>query len=1098
MPEKRLFTGGKDSPLLPELRQAIARASEIEIAVSFVKLSGLRLIFNELADFISSERYKKLTFLCSDYLCITDPLALRMLMLLAERGAEILVHQSDFAEYGSLHLKSYIFVHSVDGELSSADTFIGSSNISKTALTDGLEWNYYIGFPNDADSLAAERVAEIRDGFAALIALSNIQSLSYQWIEQYEARYKPDLHKQLPMAPDPNPVTLEPLPHQRDALQLLDGTRNRGFRKGLVVLATGMGKTYLAAFDALQMKASRVLFVAHREEILLQAETSFQAIMPGKRVGRYTGKEKETEADLIFASIQTIGRKVHLERFAESHFDYIVVDEFHHAAAGSYQRLLGYFQAKFLLGLTATPDRSDKSDILKLCDHNLVYRRDLYDGIKDKQLCPFHYYGIYDSDVDYQNIPWRNGHFDPDRLSTKLSTHARARHALKEWKEKSQLRTLAFCASQKHADFMAKFFNEQGVMAGSVHAESTLTRSKAIEFLDSGEIKVLFSVDLFNEGLDLPKIDTVLMLRPTESKILFLQQLGRGLRLSDLKEKLVVLDFVGNHHSFLNRPELLFGSLLQKVPSRQMLSKLAADGNDLLPDGCFVNFDLKFIEFLDSLVDNKLIDQYSKLKASLIRRPTLKELWQNGASLQRLRQQYGSWWEFLDELAELTDSELAVLQHAAQWFRDLTVAKTKKAFKLVLLQNLLDHNQLHQEVSVQQLGQWSRQWYVENPSWGIELPASHSPASGISDKMWASYWKKYPVKYWSTPNVGSGIEWFARTDLSFRFQGSPLAEEHETFNSMTQEVLDWRLANHEKNRLQQDEGKTSPWAIAEYTQQLKYFPDIKIACGHFKSGSAEAEEMVSAPKGYGQLRADRNFIARASGNSMNGGKTSIADGDYLLLEQISPADTGIISNTIVAIERQDIDGNNQYLLRKILKNSDGDYFLRANNIAYEDMDASADMISFARLRGIIDPLDLFIGREFMREDIPGLFGEEFNPGNWTSGHIFLPEKKTQILLVTLNKQGKQVSHQYHDYFESQVDFHWQSQSSTDPENTKGQRIIHHKENGSKVYLFVRENKLRNKKAAPFKYYGEVDYVSHQGSKPMDVQWKLTNTVPSNE
>ncbi|NCA73220.1 MAG: DEAD/DEAH box helicase, partial [Sphingobacteriia bacterium] len=326
----------------------------------------------------------------------------------------------------------------------------------------------------------------------------------------------------------------------------------------LVVMATGLGKTFLAAFDSQALKARRVLFVAHREEILLQAEDSFQQVWPRARVGRYTGTRKDRDVDLLFASIQTIGRAHHLRQFEPERFDYVVVDEFHHAAAPTYRALLRHLRPRFLLGLTATPERTDQSDILSLCDDNLVYSRGLFDGITLGLLCPFQYHGIADTTVDYREIPWRNGRFDPEALSNKLATLGRARHALRHWREKGQRRTLAFCVSRRHADFMAERFQREGVRCAAVYQGSALDRGAALEQLKRGTLEIIFSVDLFNEGVDLPAIDTILMLRPTESKILFLQQLGRGLRRHPDKTHVVVLDFIGNHRGFLNTPQALF------------------------------------------------------------------------------------------------------------------------------------------------------------------------------------------------------------------------------------------------------------------------------------------------------------------------------------------------------------------------------------------------------------------------------------------------------------------------------------------------------------------------------------------------------------
>ena len=1100
MPQHYLLTGDTGKELLPALRRALTHATEIEIAVSFIRSTGLNLIFGDLeAALQSTTRNVHLTLLTSDYMCITDPKALKRLMLLAERGADIRIFETGSSD--SFHLKAYIFVKTEQHELVSADVFVGSSNISKKALTDGLEWNYHLDYPNVSDSLDAQRINEVREQFQILLNKSQVKYLSYDWIEHYQNRYT-DARKVISIETakvdeqEPEPPQPTPKQHQQEALIALNSTRQRGWKKGLVVLATGMGKTYLAAFDAAQIDAKRVLFVAHREEILLQAEESFLTILPKKRVGRYTGKQKDEDSDLLFASVQTLGRNAHLERFSKAYFDYIVVDEFHHAAAGSYQRLLDYFQPKFLLGLTATPDRTDGSDILRLCDNNLVYRRDLFDGINEQQLSPFSYYGIYDSEVDYEHIPWRNGRFDPDKLSTQLATRSRAKHALMEWREKSQQRTLAFCASRRHADFMAEYFRTQGIRSASVHTESDLTRSTALDLLANGELQVLFSVDLFNEGVDLPQIDTVMMLRPTESKILFLQQMGRGLRLSDNKEKLVVLDFVGNHHSFLNRPEMLLGPSFKDKPTRNQLIDAAKKPNALLPNGCYVNYDLGFIEFLDSLVSDQLDSQYQKLKQSLKRRPTLKEFWQSGANLTRMRQNYGSWWEFVDEQDDATSEELEILEPHAQWFRDLTTTKTTKSYKLVLLQTLLDHKSLNKEIQIQQLAQWAKDWFIQHSEWQADLPDSSKPLKKISDTAWLTQWRKMPVHHWCTPEQGSKIEWFHQDGMLFRFQQKLDAFELPAFNAMTEEILAWRLAQYAQNQLPIS---SIPTQVSTSSQteslslSLPFFPNIKIACGHFKTGHADIEEYLPAPDGFGSLSPERHFIARASGNSMNGGKNPIQDCDYLLLEQVTAESAGSISNQIMAIERQDA-GDNQYLLRKVIKNNDGSYTLKASNPDYEDLLANESMVTFARLKGVIDPLEILVGQNFMREDIPALFGTEFNPGNWQSGHVVLADQKAQILLVTLNKQGKASDHQYHDYFMDDSRFHWQSQNNTSPEGKRGQDIIQHKKLGYRVFLFVRENKLLNGKAAPFHYYGEVSYVGHEGSKPMSVIWQLTTPL----
>ncbi len=372
----RLVTGGED-PFLPHLCAAMNKASEIDFAVAFIKTTGLRLLLPELQSALRSNEAEnpacvRVRILTSDYLDVTDPEALRLLMLLQAQGAQVRVFESAGS---SFHLKAYLFARfgSKDGLQGTA--FIGSSNISRQALQNGLEWNYRVDYPGDNGFL------EVRARFEELFAHPRSVSLSDAWIDRYEARRiaPPRAVEAGSQEQEPPP---EPTTVQAEALQALADTRVEGFLRGLVVLATGLGKTWLAAFDAEQVGARRVLFVAHREEILNQAAETFLRIRPRCRVGYYMGKTRDVEVDVLCASVQTLGRESHLERFSPQHFDYIVIDEFHHAAAPTYRRLLQYFAPRFLLGLTATPDRSDQSDILSLCDDNLVFTCGLFAGIR--------------------------------------------------------------------------------------------------------------------------------------------------------------------------------------------------------------------------------------------------------------------------------------------------------------------------------------------------------------------------------------------------------------------------------------------------------------------------------------------------------------------------------------------------------------------------------------------------------------------------------------------------------------------------------------------------------------------------------------------
>ncbi len=577
---------------------------------------------------------------------------------------------------------------------------------------------------------------------------------------------QPGTDEKLP-PPTPNHI-------QQEALGLLVETRLLGNQRGLVVMATGTGKTWLAAFDSVASSAKRVLFVAHREEILKQAEETFIRIRPEASVGNYTGTSKDTDADLLFASIQTIGKLGHLRKFPSDYFDYIVVDEFHHAAAVTYQKLLAHFNPKFLLGLTATPDRTDQADILSLCDDNLVIQRDLFDSIRRRLLCPFRYFGIADSTVDYQEIPWRNGKFDPDRLENKLATTARANHVLREWREKGQKRTLAFCASTRHSDFMAEYFAEMALHRDRCTANQAVRRNEAMQMLRNGEIEVLFSVDLFNEGVDVPEIDTILMIRPTESKILFLQQLGRGLRIG-AKEHLVVLDFIGNHISFFMKFEALF--LLEKtnLAKRELLDKISTSSLEL-PPGCYMNYDLQAIEFMRDLIRTRSdtqIDFYQSLKESLGRRPTLAEFYLAGGGISAVRREYGRWFKFLESQGDIGRTEIEVADLYGAFLTELESTPMSKPYKMILLEAMLDLDGFTHAPSISEFSKRSFQVMDRRVKCREDLPEKFRIPSEdyhVVEKRWISHWMENAINAWSGSWTNTSQVFFEVADNSFVFK----------------------------------------------------------------------------------------------------------------------------------------------------------------------------------------------------------------------------------------------------------------------------------------------------------------------------------------
>jgi superfamily II DNA or RNA helicase/SOS-response transcriptional repressor LexA len=960
---QHLITGG-DDPFLPKLLDAINSAAKINITVAFIRESGLFLIFEALMDAL--KRNVEIRVLTGDYLNITDPKALRHLMLLQMAGAEVRVFESKNRQ--SFHMKAYIFTFSDNHMQSCGCSYIGSSNITNSALKHGLEWNLKV-----VEEENPERFKEICKKFEEIYSHPNTKLLSNEWIDVYQQKIDsqpvmlfPDSeeNEQLP-PPEPNAI-------QNEALKALKQTRFNGYRRGLVVMATGLGKTWLAAFDSLELNSKKVLFVAHREEILDQAEYTFVRIRPDSKVGRYTGTKHELNTDMLFASIQTLGRKHHLEKFARDHFDYIIVDEFHHAAARTYQQLLAHFNPRFLLGLTATPERTDQADIMALCDDNLVYRRDMFDGIRSGLLCSFHYYGLADKEVNYQAIPWRNGKFDPNLLLTQLATKARAQHALIQWEKHRQVRTLAFCISTKHADYMADYFTNKGYRAVSVHSKSSVRRNDALSKLENGEIDVVFSVDLFNEGVDLPSIDTVLMLRPSESKIIFLQQLGRGLRTNLEKEKLIVLDFIGNHISFFRKPEALFNIGISKSERREFVSQI--ENNKLpLPDGCFVNYDIQAIDFLAKLIGGQIETQeelYRSLKDSKGRRPTLAEFYTADGSVQTIRQHYEQWLSFISSEQDISAEENECLQYNEDLFKEIEITNLNKSYKIVLLEALMELDGFKKPISTMDLAKQSFSIIQRRRVLLSDLPDNFRTLKQLEEgdaRRWHSYWKGNPIKAWIGGNKKTDQSFFKVEGNQFIFQGDVPESKMDVFLTFVRELIDYRYMQYEERPQENNQNQSRHGAeiinINEARKvEIPYFSDLKIACGYFKSSlhDEESVQKISLPEYYGRLDSARHFIAHAAGNSMDGGKNPIQDGDYLLLESITPDRAGSISNQVIAIERQDISGDEQYLLRYVRKLGAGKYQLIANNPDYEPMLATEDMRTFARFKGIIDSNDLEI------------------------------------------------------------------------------------------------------------------------------------------
>lgn len=776
-PHQKALVQGDQDHLYPHLRQALEKAIRVDLAVAFVQRSGLNLVEPHLRDIL--RRGGRVRMLTGDYLDVTDPDALEDLLHLSHemQGLETRVFE---VRGNTFHPKCYL-LHQADG---TSLAFVGSSNLSAPALRNGIEWNYR--------ALDPEGVAQVQQAFETIFEHPATRPLDSDWIHHYRLRRAPmRVAEALPIRAELDPPEPPPKPHgvQQEALAALARTRDEGNRAGLVVMATGLGKTWLAAFDTEAFP--RVLFVAHREEILAQALRTFRQVRPQARCGFYKGDDRDIEADLLFASIQTLGRQAHLERFPRDRFDYIVVDEFHHASARTYRQLLDHFEPSFMLGLTATPERTDGGDLLALCGENLVYRCDLVDGIARELLCPFRYFGVPD-EVDYSNIPWRNNRFDPEELTAAVATQARAQNALEQHRTRAGQRTVAFCCSVRHAQFMRDYFADAGLRVAAVHSGSDSDpRAASLEKLAAGELDVVFTVDMFNEGMDLPQIDTVMMLRPTESRILWLQQFGRGLRKAEGKERLSVIDYIGNHRAFLLKPQTLFNLPQGDAHIARALNLIQA-GTAALPPGCEVTYDLEAVEILQKLLrlrsgQDALLLWYQDFRDRQGERPRAVEAFHEGYNPRSVRARYGSWFGLVRDQGDLTPEEGEALQSAAKFLSELETTGMVKSYKMVLLQALLEEAVFPGEVGLDQL----TQAFARVAGRSAKLVRDLSVPVQDLDAMRALLLKN-PINAWTS----SAGDYFTYEAGVFRSRVAAPGAGLAALKEMTRELVEWRLAEY--------------------------------------------------------------------------------------------------------------------------------------------------------------------------------------------------------------------------------------------------------------------------------------------------------------
>lgn len=763
-----VMTGGRNRNrfLYYQLKRSIQKAKRIDIIVSFLMESGVKMLLKDLKTAL--ERDVQIRILTGNYLGITQPSALFLIKKELGNRADLRFYND---KNRSFHPKAYIFHYENNGEI-----YIGSSNISRSAMTSGIEWNYRFNSVRDRKnfSLFCQTFLDLFEHHSIVIDDAELTRYSKNWhkpaVAKDLARYD---HSTEDVAADNNVEELfQPRGAQIEALYALEDSRAEGATKGLVQAATGIGKTYLAAFDS--AKYRHVLFVAHREEILKQAATSFQNVRQSDDYGFFNREQKDIDKSVIFASVATLGKKEYLtdEFFSPDYFDYLVIDEFHHAVNDQYRRIVDYFKPQFLLGLTATPERMDGKNIYEICDYNVPYEISLKEAINKGILVPFHYYGIYD-ETDYSTLHLVKGHYEEKELNeTYIGNVKRYDLIYKYYMKYQSKRALGFCCSRQHAEEMAREFCKRGIKSVAVYSNAdgvfSEDRDKAIEKLNHQEINVIFSVDMFNEGVDIASLDMVMFLRPTESPIVFLQQLGRGLRTSKGKEYLTVLDFIGNYEKAGRAPFLLSGNV-------NYSNQGAHDSCNIeYPDDCIVDFDMRLIDLFKEL-DKKSLSMKEKIRQEFYRVkellngkvPTRMELftYMEDDIYQFCIQHAGEnpfrrYLAFLDDMHALSEEEKTVYSGIGREFLSLMeTTDMQKVYKMPILYSFYNNGNVRLAVTDQEVLDTWKKFFDNGTNWKDFAPGiSYEEYKAMTDRQHLSKAKSMPIRYLKASGKGFFLE----------------------------------------------------------------------------------------------------------------------------------------------------------------------------------------------------------------------------------------------------------------------------------------------------------------------------------------------------
>ena len=679
------------SNLLVELLQELQTCKRFYFAIAFITQSGLIC----LKECLKLLQEKNITgdILTTDYLYFNQPKALQELQQYPNLNIRIYTKKN-------FHIKGYIFEQNDYYTL-----IVGSNNLTQTALKANKEWSLKINSLANG-TLINNTLSQFQQMWQEAMPLTDI------WLKQYTDKYYSlqKLKRQFATAQEnisTNDIT--PNKMQQEALEALAKLQQNNKHKALLISATGTGKTYLSAFAVKKANPKRLLFLAHREQILKQACKTFAQIMPNIQYGILSANHKDFHKPYLFATINMLSKEENLTQFAPTHFDYIIIDETHRAGANSYLKILNYFQPQFLLGMTATPERTDGFDIYQLFNHNIAYEIRLNQAMQENLLCPFHYFGITDITVDNQEI-------NDNSTFNDLTTDARVTHIINQSQyygfSGERLRGLIFCSQIEEAKILSQKFNERGFHTIALSSkDSQETRTNAIHKLEQKErstgLDYIFTVDIMNEGIDIPAINQIIMLRPTKSAIIFVQQLGRGLRKYPQKDYVVILDFIGNYQNNFMIPIALSGDTSY---NKDNIRHYVAEGNRFIFGSSTIHFDKiarqKIYQAIDSakLSDTALLkNEYLQLKQKLGKIPSIFDFSQFGSiDILKFLDKFKTYHNFLQKYDKDYTIRFNTIQEEILYFISYRFAKGKRIHELLALKLLLK-NTSHLLMDIEQI-----------------------------------------------------------------------------------------------------------------------------------------------------------------------------------------------------------------------------------------------------------------------------------------------------------------------------------------------------------------------------------------------------------